>query len=164
MSTTGTATCVWAIDAELVLALDARLGPPVDSYVNGSQVWLVEDPNTDRTLEWRLHPVAGFRGPRQLSHYELWERVVGELANGADPASLALGNDRRPLTSLWDGLECYAPFDDIEPAVLAQAATDDLGVPPSQVGLVDHERIADAWERSRGTVSIVALLVEQLSG
>src|SRR4051794_35316718 len=27
-----TATCVWRVDAALVVALDANLGPPVDSY------------------------------------------------------------------------------------------------------------------------------------
>ena len=37
------ATTVWTISPELVLALDEQLGLPVDSYVNGSQTWLVED-------------------------------------------------------------------------------------------------------------------------
>ena len=37
-----TATCVWRVDAALVLALDERLGPPVDSYLNGSQTWLAD--------------------------------------------------------------------------------------------------------------------------
>ncbi|MDQ1477906.1 MAG: hypothetical protein QOE62_3135, partial [Actinomycetota bacterium] len=46
------ATTVWTISPELVLALDAQLGFPVDSYVNGSQTWLVEE--GDLTLEWRL--------------------------------------------------------------------------------------------------------------
>ena len=57
-------TAVWTISPELVLALDEHLGPPVDSYVNGSQTWLVGDePTTDVTLEFRLHPVAGYRPP-----------------------------------------------------------------------------------------------------
>ena len=34
------ACCVWRITAELVLAFDDRFGEPIDSYVNGSQVWL----------------------------------------------------------------------------------------------------------------------------
>lgn len=156
-----TATCVWPIDAALVLALDERLGPPVDSYVNGSQVWLTDEPGGCE-LEWRLHPVARYRPPADLSPYDLWERVVAELSAGADPSSLALGRERRPLTSLWDGLECFAPFDDVEPARLADAATARLGSPPPHLGLVDHERIGDAWEHSRGAVSIVALLLEQL--
>jgi hypothetical protein len=161
MQSTRTATCVWPIDAALVLALDAQLGPPVDSYVNGSQVWLTDE-ESDRTLEWRLHPVSGYWSPRDLSHYDLWERVVGELSGGADPGSLSLGRDRRPLTSLWDGLECFAPFDELEPAVLAAMATQTLGIAPPHVGMVDHQRIGDAWEQARGTVSIVALLLEQL--
>ena len=31
-------TCVWRATPELVVALDARFGEPVDAYVNGSQV------------------------------------------------------------------------------------------------------------------------------
>ena len=38
-----TATCVWRADAALVLALDEHLGPPVDSYLNGSQTWITDD-------------------------------------------------------------------------------------------------------------------------
>ena len=54
-------TCVWLITPEVLLAIDARLGDPDDAYVNGSQVWIVDYP--DFTLEWRLHPVAGFQPP-----------------------------------------------------------------------------------------------------
>jgi hypothetical protein len=62
-----TATCVWRADATLVLALDEHLGPPVDSYLNGSQTWITDDGPGDESLEWRLHPVAGYRLPRDLS-------------------------------------------------------------------------------------------------
>src|SRR6185503_17792131 len=55
------ATAVWTISPDLVLALDAQLGLPVDSYVNGSQTWLVDGEPVP--LEWRLHPVAGYRAP-----------------------------------------------------------------------------------------------------
>ncbi|MDQ1521806.1 MAG: hypothetical protein QOI55_2879, partial [Actinomycetota bacterium] len=64
------ATTVWTAAADLVLALDERLGTPVDSYVNGSQTWLTAA--GDIELEWRLHPVAGYRAPRGLSHYDMW--------------------------------------------------------------------------------------------
>ncbi len=114
------ATCVWRVDAALVLALDERLGPPVDSYLNGSQTWLTDDGPAGEGLEWRLHPVAGYRLPRDLSHYDLWEQIVGALSAGADPDALTLGSEPRTLRSLWDGLECFAAYgDDLEPAPLA---------------------------------------------
>ena len=162
------ATTVWTISPELVLALDERLGTPVDSYVNGSQTWLTGTPDDNPTdgddfgLEWRLHPVAGYRAPQGLSHYDLWEQVVQTLTLGADPHALRLAGETRPLTSLWDGLECYAPYDDVEPAVLARRATDVLGRAPDRAGLVDHDLVGDAWEHASGAVSIIALLLEQL--
>lgn len=153
-------TTVWTISPELVLALDAQLGPPVDSYVNGSQTWLTEEPVG---LEWRLHPVSGYGPPGGLSHYDVWEAVVGALSAGADPHALPLGSETRPLTGMWDGLECFAAFgDEVEPQTLATHATELLGLAPDRVGLVDHEIIADAWEAKQGKISIVALLLEQL--
>jgi hypothetical protein len=157
-----TATTVWTISPELVLALDERLGTPVDSYVNGTQSWLTPTDN-DIELEWRLHPVAAYRAPAGLSHYDLWEQVVSALSTGADPHALALGDEHRPLTSLWDGVECYAPFDEVEPAVLANLATALLGQAPDRTGLVDHDAIGDAWERANGAVSLIALLLDQLA-
>jgi hypothetical protein len=155
------ATTVWTISPELVLALDAQLGFPVDSYVNGSQTWLVEA--GDLTLEWRLHPVAGYRAPAQLSPYDLWETVVSQLSLAGDPHALRLGSEVRPLTALWDGLECYAAHgEEPEPQTLATVATNQLGRPPDRFGLVDHDAIGDAWERANGGVSIVALLLAQL--
>ena len=155
------ATSVWTISSELVLALDGHLGPPVDSYVNGSQTWLVDDGPV--TLEWRLHPVAGYRPPAGVSTYDVWESVVAQLSAGADPHALRLGEEVRPLTGLWDGLECYAAYgDDIEPQQLVAIATAQLGRPPDRFGLVDHEAIGDAWEQAKGAVSIVALLLAQL--
>ena len=155
-------TTVWPISPELVVALGDRLGTPVDSYVNGSQTWFTETPG-GVDLEWRLHPVAGYRLPKGISHYELWEAVVDALAGGADPAGLRLGSETRALTSLWDGLECFpAHGDELEPVALAAAARDELGLAPAAAGLVDHERVGDAWERTRGAVSIVDLLLEQL--
>jgi hypothetical protein len=158
-----TATAVWRASPELVLALDERFGPPVDSYVNGSQTWLLDNGPGAVTLEWRLHPVASYRPPVELSHYDLWEKVVTQLRAGGDPGTLALGEERRALGSVWEGLEAFAAYgDEVEPATLAQAATTSLGHPPDAVGLADHERIGDAWERARGGVSIVGLLLEEL--
>jgi hypothetical protein len=155
------ATAVWRISPQLVLAADQRLGPPIDSYLNGSQTWLTETAGT--TLEWRLHPVAGYRLPDGLSHYDLWEAVIDRLSEGCDPAAIPLGKETRALTTLWDGLECFAAHgDDVEPATLTNAACAELGLDPVATGLVDHTHIADAWERTRGSVSIVDMLFEQL--
>jgi hypothetical protein len=158
-----TATCVWRVDATLVLALDERLGSPVDSYLNGSQTWLADHGPGDTGLEWRLHPVAGYRLPAGMSHYDLWEQVLAALSAGADADSLALGTEHRSLRSIWDGLECFAAYgDDLEPAPLAQAATDALGRPPDAAGLVDHAHIGSAWEAAKGSVSIVEMLFAEL--
>jgi hypothetical protein len=161
--TTRTPTALWLVDAALVSALDARLGLPIDSYLNGSQTWLTPDGPGEIELEWRLHPIAGYQTPGGLSHYDVWESVVGALAQDGDVDALPLGTARLPLASLWDGLECFAAYgDEIEPATLAAAAGEVLGRPPDASGLVDHDAIGDAWERANGGVSIVALLLAQL--
>src|SRR5947209_3180499 len=64
-------TCVWRATTGLVIALDGRFGEPVDAYVNGSQVWLRDDGQGDITVEWRLHPVAGYRRPAGLDTYDV---------------------------------------------------------------------------------------------
>jgi len=147
-----TATAVWRIRPELVLGLADRLGEPVDRYVNGSQTWFTEAPG-GVALEWRLHPVAGYRVPKGLTHHDVWDVVVESL----------IGHVRVRPEDVWDGLECFAAYgDDIEPGTLAAAVTQQIGVVPDATGLVDHESIGDAWERTRGKVSIVDLLLEQL--
>jgi hypothetical protein len=181
------ATAVWRISPRLVLALDERLGAPLDSYLNGSQTWLVapdgepdggarggagddaEAPHIgaggdDETLELRLHPVAGYTVPRGMSHYDVWEQVVDALAAGADGERLALGSEVRSLRELWDGLECFAAYGaELEPQAIATVGTRLVGIAPDAAGLVDHDAVADAWERARGRVSIVDLLFAQLS-
>jgi hypothetical protein len=161
---TRTPTALWLMDAALVAALDAGLGMPVDSYVNGSQTWLSPDGPGGVELEWRLHPVSGYRVPDGLTHYDVWDVVVDALAGGADPDALVLGQERRALTTLWDGLECFAAYgDEIEPATLATAAAEVIGRAPDAAGLVDHDAIGDAWEKTMGQVSIVELLLAQLN-
>lgn len=158
-----TATCVWRVEPALVLALDEHLGPPVDSYVNGTQTWLTDDGPGEITLEWRLHPVAGYRPAPGSSHYDLWEQVLAALCSDVDPDALELGSEHRTLRSLWDGLECFAAYgEEIEPAPLAQAATDALRRAPDAVGLVDHDRIGVAWEQAKGTISITEMLLAEL--
>ena len=149
-------TCVWRISAELVVALDDRFGEPVDAYVNGSQVWLREDGPNDVTVEWRLHPVAGYQRPAGVSTYEVFSAVALAVATGGTP----------PATpeSLWDGLEAFSAYgEEVEPAVLKAAATEALGIAPDAAGLADHGRIGDEWERTGGQVSIVGALLDQLT-
>jgi hypothetical protein len=149
-------TCVWRTTPAVVIALDERFGEPVDAYVNGSQTWLRDDGPGGTTLEWRLHPVAGFVAPAGIGPYELFATVALALATGDEPPS--------PLRSLWDGLEAFPAYDDeLEPAGLATAATQALGLAPDAAGLVDHARIGDEWERARGNVSIVDALLAQLT-
>ena len=149
------ATCVWVASPSLVVALDGRFGEPVDAYVNGSQVWLREDGPGGMTLEWRLHPVAGYRRPAGTTTYDVFSRTALALGTGGEPPA--------PLEQLWEGLEAFSAYDEeIEPAPLAAAAVAALGIEPDGVGLVDHTVIGDVWERSGGRVSIVGALLAQL--
>ena len=148
-------TCVWKASPELLLALDDRFGEPVDTYVNGSQVWLRDDGPAGEAIEWRLHPVAGYRRPDGLTTEEVFDVVTAALATGDQPPV--------PLDRLWEGLEAFAAYDDeLEPAILAAACSASLGMPPDAAGLADHDLIGDQWEQSRGATSIVAALLEQL--
>ena len=155
------ATAVWRITPALVRALDEHLGTPVDSYVNGSQTWFTGEP----TLEWRVHPVAGFALPAGVSAYDLWDGVVGALATDGDPAALPIGPAPVALADLWDGLECFPAYDDeLEPIAVVARAAEQIPIPPTLHGLVDHDAIGDAWEQANGGVSIVSLLLVQLDG
>lgn len=152
--------CVWRISAELVLALDERLGQPVDSYVNGAQTWLREDGPGAEMLEWRLHPVAGFVRPADVGTHELFEVVALALGTGGVPPAAP--------EALWDGLEAFPAYADeaadVEPMRLAEVCTSILGLPPEASGMVDHEPIGAAWELAEGRSSIVDALFKQLAG
>ncbi|MGI8808936.1 MAG: hypothetical protein ACR2KK_14065 [Acidimicrobiales bacterium] len=152
-------TCVWKASPELLLTLDARFGEPVDTYVNGSQVWLRDDGPAGEAIEWRLHPVAGFTPPPDVGTYELFGAVALALGTGATvPAEPA---------ALWDGLEAFPAYPDEaterEPAPPAAVATHALGLAPDAVGMADHQAVGDAWERSEGRTSIIAALLAQLA-
>jgi hypothetical protein len=149
-------TCVWLISSDLVAALDERFGDPMDAYVNGSQTWIRDDGPGEIPLEWRLHPVAGFRRPAPVdSPYDLFPAVALAIGAGAAPPA--------EPAELWDGLEAYPAYgDEVEPAPLAAACTAALGLAPDGSGLVDHERIADVWEARGGDVSIVDALLAEL--
>jgi hypothetical protein len=152
-----TPTCVWRISPELVLALQERFGDPVDAYVNGAQVWLRDDGPGGVTLEWRLHPVAGFRRPDGVDVYDLFPATTQALAEGVAPPA--------PVEQLWDGLEAFAAYgDEVEPATLGAATVSSIGIAPNGCGVVDHQRVGDEWEKSGGATSIVDALLNQLSG
>lgn len=150
-----TPTCVWRISPAVLLAADARLGEPVDSYVNGSQTWFREDGPGDLVVEWRLHPTAGFQRPAGFGIYDLLSSVIAALERGDDPPAA--------VDELWDGLEAFPAYgESIEPALLVAVVTETLGIAPDAHGLVDHGRIGDEWERSNGRISIVDAVLAQL--
>src|SRR5580765_3352761 len=95
-------TAVWRATPEVIVALDDRFGEPVDAYVNGSQVWLREDGPGGLVLEWRLHPVAGYRRPDGVGTYEIFSATALALATASAPPA--------PLDNLWDGLEVFAAY------------------------------------------------------
>jgi len=150
-------TCVWRVSAELVRRLDDAFGPPLDTYVNGSQVWLREDGPDGTTLEWRLHPVAEYRRPAGVATEEVFEMTAAALATSREPPS--------PIERLWDGLEAFAAYgDEVEPAGLALSCSAALGLAPDAAGLVDHNRIGDEWERTGGRISMLTALLDELGG
>lgn len=153
-----TPTCVWRITPALVVALDERFGEPLDAYLNGSQTWLRDDGPGAETIEWRLHPVAGFRRPEDVEVHELFSSVALAIGTGERPVA--------PAEALWDGLEAFPAHPDdveVEPAPLAAALEAALGIEPDACGLVDHNAVGDAWEHSGGGISIIAALLRQLS-
>jgi hypothetical protein len=146
---------VWRASPALIVALDERFGEPTDAYVNGSQTWLRDDGPAGVTLEWRLHPVATYQRPEDLDTYEVFSAIALALGTGGELPT--------PLESLWDGLEAFPAYEDeIEPAPLAAAVEVALGIEPDASGLVDHAAVGDAWERSRGRMSIVDALLAEL--
>ncbi len=150
-----TPSCVWRATAALLVALDDRFGAPLDAYVNGSQVWLLDNGPGGMTLEWRLHPVAGFSRPDGTATDDLFADVALALGRGDEPVA--------PIERLWDGLEAFPAYgDETEPAPLRAAVLEAIGTAPDASGLVDHRAVGDAWERTGGAVSVVAALLDQL--
>ena len=150
------AAAVWRARPDLIVALDDRFGEPVDAYVNGSQVWLREDgPGRDRA---GVAVAPGRPLPAADEHRDL----RGLRGHGPGPGNG--GTAPAPLTELWDGLEAFAAYgEELEPRPLAVAASR---------GPRDRTRrlrawsttstIAAEWERTSGSVSIVADLFRQL--
>ena len=147
--------CVWRARSDLIVALDERFGPPVDAYVNGSQVWLRDSGPGATTVEWRLHPVGAYRRPEGLDTYEVFEATAAVLAAGDAPPV--------PVDRLWEGLEAFPAYgDEVEPATLSSSCTAELGIAPDVFGLVDHDRVGNEWEQTGGKTSILAALLAQL--
>ena len=155
-------TCVFHCDAQLVLALEAAFGPPVDSYVLGWQVWL-QPAATGVELEYRLHPPADYRTPAGISHHDVWEAVVSQLADGVD--RLRLGTEERELREVWTLLETYPAFGDaLTPDEVRRLAEEALGRPADAAGSVDHDLLNGRWARRPGGFDLVAALLEQVGG
>jgi hypothetical protein len=161
----GTPTCVYRVDAALVELLDARLGPPLDSYVRGWQVWLPEHGPGGARMEWRLHPPARFRMPAGVNPHDLFGILLQALAESADPdtTELPVGRDRRTLAEIWEVLEVFPADDDpMEPAAVAEVARGALGRDPEAVGWVDHDRLGDLFKGRRGDFSVGQALLSEL--
>lgn len=159
-------TCVWRVEPALVERLDARLGPPLDSYVRGWQVWLEPNGPGEVTLEWRLHPPAGFAMPRDVNPHDLFDVILQGLAEADDPARdpLPAGRETRTLGGVWEVLEAYPAFDeDVDLDRLTACVTDALGQwPPDVAGHADHARLGDLWKGAKGDFSVGRALLEQL--
>jgi hypothetical protein len=159
-------TCVFPVDADLIRALEAALGPPIDSYLNGWQVWIEPSDLTGADgepveLEFRLHPPTGFEQPGGLSHHDLWDRVVEQLSEDAAP--LRLGEEERALRDVWVILEVYPAFGEpVSVDDLRRSAEQILGTPALASGRVDHGRLGARWKRSKGRFDLVGALLDDL--
>jgi hypothetical protein len=160
------ATCVYRVDPALVELLDRNLGPPLDSYVRGWQVWLEHNGPGGERLEWRLHPPARFRMPAGVNPHDLFDVVLQGLADADDPEAdaFAAGREHRTLAQTWEVLEVFpADGDEVDPAALAAAVAAVLdGRAPEAAGRADHDRLGDLWKGRHGDFSVGAALLEVL--
>lgn len=132
---------------DLLKHLNDTFGEPVDSYWNGSHTWFTEE--DDLLVEWRMHPVTGFVTPEASRPEELF--------------TMAIEDEVDPL-HYWEGLEVF-PVDEhtYDETTFSQYCEEKLGIAPDLCGLVDHETIGNAYERTQGKVSIVQMLLDQLN-
>ena len=162
----GTPTCVYRVDPALVELLDACLGPPLDSYVRGWQVWLENNGPDGERLEWRLHPPARFRMPAGVNAHDLFDVALQGMTDVDDPATepFELGRERRNLGEVWEVLEVFpADGDLMSPDALAGAVTAALeGRRPDAAGFADHDRLGDLWKGKHGDFSVGAALLQTL--
>ena len=132
---------------EIIKTIVNKLGEPIDSYWNGSHTWFTTYRDFD--FEWRLHPVAGFKMP--------------EASRPEDLFDLALEGEVE-IDHYWEGLEIFDIND--EPGsieILKDHIKSVLDKEPPHCGYVDHETIGNDFERTGGDISIVRLLINQLT-
>ena len=159
------ATTVWRMSPELDRARSTRASARRSTATStarrpGSPTPAPAPP----PLEWRLHPVAGYRPPKGVGPYDAVgrghrtarrgrrrRRRCRSATNAARSHRCGTDSSASPSTSSTSSRR-RSP----------RANTEMLGRAPDAVGLVDHERIGSVWERARGGVSIVALLLEEL--
>ncbi len=158
-------TCLFRCNSELLLALEGALGPPIDSYLMGWQVWIEPATLPGRRdpveLEYRLHPPAGFHQPGGLSHHDLWDAVMEQIAAGRMP--LRLGEEERTLQDVWVLLEVYPAFEAaLSPDAVRNAAETVLEQNAIAAGYVDHERLGARWKRSKGGFDLPGALFAEL--
>lgn len=150
---------LWRCTSTLIRALDSQLGEPTDTYVNGSQVWLRDDGPRNITLEWRLHPVGGYRRPSATSTTNVFRRIAAGLNELHADHTVAIAAPE----SLWGGLEVFSAYEEpLEAEELRACCVALLGIEPDVVGPVDHDPIADEWERTAGASDIFVALAAQL--
>lgn len=175
----GTPVAVFGVDPEVLLRLEAAFGPPLDSYLNGWQVWLEEvtedslpdgvpAPVDDVTLEFRLHPPVGFEQPDGLSHHDLWDEVVVPFAEArADdaplPDRLTLGTEQRGLDQVWVLLEVFPAYaEDVTPDLVRMWSQAWLGRMALGVGRVDHATLGGRWKREGNRFDLVGAIRDSL--
>ena len=162
----GIPVCVYRVDPPLIELLDERLGPPLDSYVRGWQVWLEPNGPDDIVLEWRLHPPGRFRMPRGVNPHDLFDVVLQGIADtDRDPAAaFATGEERHTLAQIWEVLEVFPAYGDpATPGQVAEAAAEALSRPPDAQGYADHQRLGEEWKGKRGDFSVGQALLRALS-
>lgn len=213
-----TPSCIFEVDAALLLTLEGAVGPPLDSYLMGWQVWLVPvgeaagggsggasvgysggtpgggagarpeqgvgeaDGGVEAVggqpveLEFRLHPPAGFRQPEGLSHHDLWDETMQQLADRAaalaageagqgalDRVPLRLGREDRDVASLWELLEVFPAFgEDVSPEQVRTWAEGVTRRPALAAGYIDHERLGGTFKRLGTRFDLPGALREEL--
>ena len=129
---------------------------PSTRYVNGSQTWFTGE---DRTLEWRLHPVGRrSRCPRGSRTTTSGSTSSTSSRPAREPDALALGGETRRARRRSGTASSASPrtATTSSPRRSSRAPPTLLGLAPELCGLVDHDKVGDAWERRDGAVSIVA--------
>lgn len=153
-----TPTVIFDVDRDLLETLEARLGPPIDSYLMGWQVWLHPVDDRDVELELRLHPPAGFTMPEGQDHHLLWDEAVAQIADGA--GRLQLGDERLRLDELWVLLEAYPVFGPATVAEVREWSEALLDRPAAGAGEVDHDLMAGRFRREGHAADLPGTLRE----